>query len=235
MTYQTVGLYTRPAMNINANTATQLQDQGGWWLSWYQNPPTDTRGRILFAAFKEVHINGFQAASIQNIINSACITKGALYHYFSSKNEIGYALLDEIFSKYIESTFLSPLQHTDDPISALTEFLVASAAQMTDEDVALGCPLDHLSEEMASIDSEFQRRIDTLYGKKHSVLVAALDRGQKAGNVTTEVSAESIAMMINATLHGCMGLAKTARSVETLLKCGDGLFHYLEQLRPKTG
>lgn len=206
--------------------------QDGWWLSWTQHPPQNTRQKILYAAFKEVHLNGFQAASIQNIINSAGVTKGALYHYFSSKNEIGYALLDEVFSEYIESTFLSVLTDTEDPILALIDHLKATSLQMSAEDIALGCPLDHFSQEMAPIDKGFQQRIDALYQKKYESMVAALKRGQLAGNVTNEVAAESIAMMINAAIQGCMAMAKNARSLDVLLQCGEGLFHYLEQLRP---
>ncbi len=210
----------------------QKDQDSGWWLSWYQDPPQDTRGVILFAAFREVHLNGFQAASIQNIIDAAGVTKGALYHYFASKHEIGYALLDEIFSKYIETTFIAPLLETDDPISVLIENLTESGAQMSEEDVALGCPLDHFSQEMAPIDSEFQQRIDALYQRKMGALVSALKRGQLASNVKNDITAESIAIMINATLHGCMGMAKSTRSLETLMQCGAGLIHYLEQLRP---
>ena len=207
--------------------------QESWWLSWYQDPPQTTRQKILFAAFKEVHLNGFQAASIQNMITSAGVTKGALYHYFSSKNDIGLALLDEVFSQYIDSTFIQVLDKTNNPITALVHHLNESAAQMSDEDVALGCPLDHFSQEMAPLDSAFQKRIDALYQRKHEALVEALKRGQEAGNVTGDVSAESIALMINATLNGCMAMAKNSRSLDTLLQCGAGLIHYLEQLRPR--
>ena len=207
--------------------------QESWWLSWYQDPPQTTRQKILFAAFKEVHLNGFQAASIQNMITSAGVTKGALYHYFSSKNDIGLALLDEVFSQYIDSTFIQVLDKTDNPITVLVHHLNESVAQMSDEDVALGCPLDHFSQEMAPLDSAFQKRIDALYQRKHEALVEALKRGQEAGNVTGDVSAESIALMINATLNGCMAMAKNSRSLDTLLQCGAGLIHYLEQLRPR--
>jgi hypothetical protein len=142
------------------------------------------------------------------------------------------ALLDEIFSKYIETTFISPLLETDDPITVFVAFLQESASHMTVEDVALGCPLDHFSAEMSPINSEFQQKIDSLYQKKHKALVEALERGQHVGNVTTDVSAESIALMINATMNGCMSMAKSARSLDMLMQCGQGLFHYLEQLRP---
>ncbi|NIQ76006.1 MAG: TetR/AcrR family transcriptional regulator, partial [Gammaproteobacteria bacterium] len=61
---------------------------------------------------KEVHLNGFQSASIQNIIDAAGVTKGALYHYFDSKDAIGLALLDEIFTKYVETNYIEPISNT---------------------------------------------------------------------------------------------------------------------------
>ena len=207
--------------------------QSSWWHSWYRNPPRNTRENILYAAFQEVHYNGFQAASINNIISSAGVTKGALYHYFASKEEIGYALLDEVFTEYMDASYIAPLSETDDPITVFIEHLKETGAQMSEEDIALGCPLDHFSQEMAPINNEFQKRLDALYQRKHTALVAAFERGQAAGNVTEDVSAESIALMIDAALHGAMALAKNSRSLETLMKCGEGLFHYLEQLRPE--
>lgn len=201
-------------------------------MGWYQDPPANTRERILFCAFKEVHLNGFQSASIQNIIDAAGVTKGALYHYFSSKDAIGLALLDEVFTRYVETNYIAPISSTDDPISTFIEFLQKSGEKMTEEDVALGCPMDHFAQEMAPLNPAFQKRIDAIYQKKSNALVSAFRRGQIAGNITREVTAESIAMMVTATLQGCMGIAKNMRSLDSLMQCGEGLIHYLESLRP---
>lgn len=214
------------------NTA-KSYPEAGWWLSWYGDPPTNTRDRILFAAFCEAHVNGFQAASIQNIIRHAGVTKGALYHYFGSKDEIGFALLDEVFTRYIDATFVHAMADTDDPITTLSQHLIASGERMQEEDIALGCPLDRFAEDMAPINTEFQQRIQGLYEHKRRALADAFRRGQAAGTVTDQVSAESIALFIQATLQGCMGLARNARSLATLMQCGECLLHYLDQLRPE--
>lgn len=222
-------------MHWMGNTLKQLdlQDKSPWWPAWFQTPVQTTRDKILLAAFTEVHLNGFQAASIQNIIQNAGVTKGALYHYFESKDAIGYALLDEVFTQYIENQFIQPLLKSNDPITGLIENLTESGSQMTEEDISLGCPLDHFAQEMSPINKEFQKRINLLYMRKHEVLVDALKRGQESGNVTQDVDAESVAIMIDATLQGCMAMAKQAQSIELLMKCGQGLFDYLEQLRPE--
>ena len=217
---------------LEIDSAVETAENANWWTSWCKDQPQDTRSRILAQAFKEVHLNGFQAASIQNIIDGAGVTKGALYHHFSSKEDIGFALLDEIFTHYIRVSFIDPISRTDDPITALRDHLQETGECMSEEDIMLGCPLDHFAQEMSPLNQEFQSRIDTLYKIKHDALVDSFKKGQEAGNVTTAVAAESIALMIDATLQGCMAMAKSKRSLSTLMQCGEGLFHYLEQLRP---
>lgn len=48
-----------------------------------------TRDKLLQAAFNEIHLHGFQAASIANILRDTGLTKGALYHHFPTKQELG--------------------------------------------------------------------------------------------------------------------------------------------------
>lgn len=216
-------------MNLHAQT----EIQKNWWLYWFPVDDQSTRQKILLAAFKEIHLNGYQAASIQNIINQAGVTKGALYHHFKSKREMIVALIDEVYTKYVENTFINPMQDTDDPITTLIETLKMVKQQMSDEDVTLGCPLDSLAQEMAPIDKLIQRKVEQLYRYKQDTMVAAFKRGQAAGKLRQDISPESTSLLIMAALQGCMGIAKSVRSVETLTQCGQGLIHYLEQLRVK--
>ena len=209
----------------------QIKQPSGWWLNWCSSEINNTRKKILLAAFKEIHLYGYQSASVQNIINQAGVTKGALYHHFKSKHEMALALLDEVHTEYVERTFIRHLEATDDPISVLIKTLMFQKDQMSDEDVALGCPLDSLAQEMAPIDVQIQNRVERLYQRKLEKLLEAFRRGQAAGNVKPEPCADSIALMVTASMQGCMGIAKSARSVKVLTRCGQGLIDYLEQLR----
>ena len=48
-----------------------------------------TREKIILAAFNEMYQSGFQAASLIRILKDSGITKGALYHHFENKIELG--------------------------------------------------------------------------------------------------------------------------------------------------
>jgi TetR/AcrR family transcriptional repressor of nem operon len=52
-----------------------------------------TRQRLLQAAFREVYRYGFQSAGIDTILAATNVTKGALYYYFESKEDLGHAWL----------------------------------------------------------------------------------------------------------------------------------------------
>ena len=62
--------------------------------------PDITRSKILEAAYQEIHVQGFQSASMSEILLKAGVTKGALYHHFENKMALGYAVVDEVVAKH---------------------------------------------------------------------------------------------------------------------------------------
>jgi len=58
--------------------------------------PENTRRRILKAAFGEFYRNGFHGGSLNRIVEKADTTKGALFHHFEGKNDLGYAVVEAV-------------------------------------------------------------------------------------------------------------------------------------------
>lgn len=194
--------------------------------------PEATRQAVLFAAFEEMHLQGFQAASLTNILNATGLTKGALYHHFSSKQALGYAVLDEVIAPMVEARWVHPLQVPGvDPIACMTESIMLSGAEMSDGDLALGCPLNNLAQEMSPVDEGFRLRINALFERWRVAMAGAMEAGKAAGIVRDTVDATATAAFIVAALEGCVGMAKNARSRDVLMQCGQGVLTYLESLR----
>jgi AcrR family transcriptional regulator len=85
--------------------------------------PQQTRTNLLRAAFKEVYHAGFQGTGLDRILTEAAVTKGALYHYFGSKEALGYAILDEVILEITENKWLRPLAESVNPIDTLIEIV----------------------------------------------------------------------------------------------------------------
>jgi len=190
-----------------------------------------TRQVILEAAYEEIHVRGFQAASLSKILSSTNVTKGALYHYFPTKIALGYAVVDEILAENIQQQWVQPLSETDDPITSLIQIIMHAGKEITEEDINCGCPLNNLAQEMAPVDEGFRSRVEAVYEAWRKGIEKAFKNGQDKGFVKKDIDAMSVATMIVASLEGCMGLAKNSRSKKMLYQCGQSVMDYLESLR----
>jgi AcrR family transcriptional regulator len=56
----------------------------------------EKRNEILDSAYRLIYSKGFEAMSIQDILNDLHISKGAFYHYFDSKPDLLEALVERI-------------------------------------------------------------------------------------------------------------------------------------------
>ncbi|HMF97531.1 MAG TPA: helix-turn-helix domain-containing protein [Vicinamibacterales bacterium] len=63
---------------------------------------------MLEAGFEEVYERGFQAASIDRILERLEVTKGAFFHHFPNKTAFGYALVDETIASMIRAQWVRP-------------------------------------------------------------------------------------------------------------------------------
>ncbi len=191
-----------------------------------------TRQKILEAAYHEIHRQGFQAASLNSILNRSEVTKGALYHYFSDKQALGYSVLEELIKIFVLQFWLRPLEEATDPIDGLKRLISEAGKNISNEDVLLGCPLNNLCLEMSPIDDGFRQRVKQVYEIWREGFARALRAGQANGMVTSSIDAMDCATFIVASLAGCRSLAKNAQSRDVLSACGENLIRYLETLRP---
>jgi len=195
--------------------------------------PENTRQRILDAAFDEFYKNGFQGGSLNHIVDEAGTTKGAVFHHFKGKNDLGYAVVEEIIFSDIKERWLDPLADSVDPIAALKKTMRQFAREEdTNGRLIQGCPLNNLAQEMAPLDEGFRRRLEKIYSAWREALEAAFARGIKAGTVRKGIFPPRVAALVVAALEGIMGTAKNAQSEELLTQAGQGLFDYLDSLKP---
>jgi TetR/AcrR family transcriptional regulator, transcriptional repressor for nem operon len=193
--------------------------------------PERTRRNLLQAAFEEIHKNGFRGTDLESILEKAGVTKGALYHYFESKDDLGYAVLDEVIAEIGREKWLLPLQKAENPIDVLAEIFLGSSTKP--EHIRGGCPVNNLAQEMSPLDEGFRKRIAKQFDDWREAIAGALRRGQERGLVREDVHPEETATFLMATYEGYISLAKNSQDAETL-QSGMGIMaKYLETLRAK--
>ena len=193
----------------------------------------NTRRKILQTAFEEFHRNGFQGGSLNRVVEEAGTTKGALFHHFEGKTELGYAVVEEVIAPVLKSRWLDPMMESTDPVSDLKRTLNRHLKEdLANGGLAQGCPLNNLAQEMSPLDEGFRQRIELVYKNWRGCLEEAFARGIKAGTVRPDISTRDVAAFVVAAQAGIIGTAKNAQSIELMKQAGAAFFGYLDSLKP---
>ena len=197
--------------------------------------PDQTREKILHAAFQEIYRCGFQAASVSNILADTGLTKGALYHHFPTKNDLGLAVVSEVIRVRLEKMIFKPLRASARPAQALLQVIHDRARRTSQESVALGCPLNNLMQEMSPLDEQFRGQLMSVHKAWRNAVADALHRAQRQGEVRADVDCEAAALFIFSSWEGCIGVAKNLQSVKAYRSCMEQLSDYVRGLmeRPR--
>ena len=194
--------------------------------------PDVTRQALLEAAFNEIHRNGFRAASLDNILASTGVTKGALYHHFGSKTDLGYAVVEEVIRPFVEENW-RPAAEAEDVISAAILLCKRLTQERSEMGLSYGCPFNNLINEMSPVDEGFRERLGGILKDWRAGVVEALRRGQEKGTVRKDVAPADAAAFVIGAIEGCIGMGKATQSREFLEAGFRGLIDYLEHLRPE--
>jgi AcrR family transcriptional regulator len=187
-----------------------------------------TRRRLLTAAYEDMCKNGFYATKVDDIVAKTNLAKGAFYHHFPTKNELGYAIIDEILLADLKEHWVTPLEHADRPLKTLIDIISQAAGCKVD--LEYGCPLTTFSQELCSKDPEFRRRLNSIYDLWRDTIADALRRARRAGEITVPINAKDVAAFVVAGIEGALNTTKASGSCATLQSAARGLLGYLKMI-----
>lgn len=195
--------------------------------------PQQTRERLLQSAFQEIHAHGFQGMRVDEVLRRSGLQKGAFYHHFGSKTELGYAVLEEQIKPLVASVWLEPLSEIEDPVQDLPRMLDNLRERLPPSMREHGCPLNNLAQEMATQDDGFRERIARLFDQWIDAFAAVFEQGKRGNYIRNDVDSRAVARFMVAALEGCIGIFKVQHSPEQWAACRSQIAAYLTTLRPR--
>jgi len=168
-----------------------------------------TRQTILLKAFELIYQNGFQLTSVDTIIATTNVTKGAFFYHFKTKEEMGLALIQEVIKPAMEEGFVKPLAKATHPaqaIYAMMEHLLLTAPFFQ---VQYGCPAVNLVSELAATgDDAMSKALYALMNQCLSAVRSSFQRGQAIGSIRSNVDANAVADFVLAGYSGIRNMGK---------------------------
>ncbi|HHZ19796.1 MAG TPA: TetR/AcrR family transcriptional regulator [Firmicutes bacterium] len=167
---------------------------------------TDSKEKILDIALKLFVRRGYHGTSLNDIARKAGLTKGGIYHYFSSKED----LYRQVLAKYFKEEGLPAwVMKTDQPIRDYiwsgfswierSKKEIQGLAGSKKDDVIL-CYYNFLYEATRKYP-EFQRTIDTYDERKREWITKAMQKAQAAGEIRADISTQALAFELDALLQ----------------------------------
>ncbi|WP_276484007.1 TetR/AcrR family transcriptional regulator [Paraflavitalea pollutisoli] len=183
-----------------------------------------TRLTILQKSFELIYTKGYQTTSLDDILATTGMTKGAFYYHFKNKDEMGIAIIEELLKPTFETTFMRQLQGEGDAVKLLYDMMYTVLMKNDFMRVEYGCPAANLSQEMAPWHSEFTRVLNELSEAWKKAIVQCVKNGKKNGSIRADVKPEQVALFMMSGYWGIRNMGKLANSSSVYLV-------YLKQLK----
>jgi AcrR family transcriptional regulator len=165
-----------------------------------------TKEQILFEAFRLFLTKGYDRVSMNDLVNASGLSKGAFYHYFSSK--------EELFRQAITAYFFTGLDEKpfvpNPSLSLLVNLtnLVNQKAELYRQMLAL-TGLSELSTgyftllfQAISMFPEFKETLRFAGSKEEGVLIQVFSIAQANGELASDFDSKFLAEMYSAMLDG---------------------------------
>ena len=168
-----------------------------------QNPLllVETRDKLLDAAVDVFIEKGFTRSSVDEICRRAGTTKGAFFHHFENKQEVGLLALDRFADKVVVSLRDAPRER--DPLRRIVDSLESQPFPT--------CLLAVLTLELGSDDQTFRNAANTAYERVlvsvEGLINEALHSGVNGDGVNGK-NPRALAELFMATMEGSLILAR---------------------------
>lgn len=196
--------------------------------------PERTRAVILDAAFTEIYEHGFQATSIDEIVAKANMTKGAFFSHFHSKYELGYALVDEVLKEMTLERWIRPVAAYKNPVQGIVTRFKKIIESTPEEHIALGCPLNNLTQEMSSVDQVFKDKLQAVMLLWIEETEKYLRKAQAEGYLKKNVNPRQVAEFVVMVEEGSLAMVKNLRDKKVYWALYESLKQYLESISEKS-
>lgn len=178
---------------------------------------TTTRHLILQRCFEAIQAKGFETLRTDKEIARLKITKGAFYHYFPNKSELGYAVVDEVMLPFYEQKWASLNNIETGIAAAINAIFENEKSKATDTTIKRGDVLTNVILEMSHSDDLFRQKLEAVNEVQVRILQKAIMAGRVAGELKNQTDARSMALFIIGQMMGCYTIGKVRASKDTFI------------------
>lgn len=172
--------------------------------------------KVLTNAMEQFWREGYEASSVQKLLDCTGINRGTLYNSFGDKDTFFKSCVDQ-YNKVLEAQIQASLKNADlGPWEAIESFFEESVLNVTSKHRSMGCLLVNSVCESINYDKEMRKVVRSSLAVIRKGLLARLKEAHKNRKVKKGVSAEFAADVLLNSLYGVRVNSRDGKSPKQL-------------------
>ncbi len=173
-----------------------------------------TREHILKTSRGILVKQGFHNTSISEIISATGVKKGNLYYHFTSKEELGLAVLEDAKAEFF--VFLDKSLSGADPVAKIVNSCQAIFNEQKKNNFVGGCLFGNTALEMTDSNPKFAAVIQELFERWAAQLEELLHEAQQNDTLHSEIPPRLLAKTVVATVEGAIMMSRVSKREKDL-------------------
>lgn len=187
-----------------------------------------TRERVLDAAARLFHEQGYHATGISTILREADVNAGSLYHFFPSKEAVLVGVLERYLAM-CHPVVMAPVEaKTTNPIERVFALLQQYRDWLAPINFSMGCPIGNLALELSDGHHDIRRLVNANFDNWANFVEGWLEAA--GDSLPSSVDRKRLASMVLTIMEGGLMQARAACSPEPFDQAVAQLRQYFDLL-----
>lgn len=179
-----------------------------------------SREKILLCASEMFYHVGYQATSVDDIVQQSNVAKSNFYYHFKSKEELVFAVMELQVAEYEQMAEQTLKNLALSPAERLRSFFVEVCRAQSGERRMAGCPLGNFAATLPNTEDErtqrFRKRLLEFFHSLEGMMETCLIAGMERGDFRNDLAPEALSELLLATMQGLLTLTKTQKDTHIL-------------------
>lgn len=167
------------------------------------------RDVVLDRAMQVFWSRGYEATSIQHLVDRMGIQRGSLYGTFGDKRALFFAAIER-YDRVMTAKLLATLEGPPSGKAAIERFFRLKVELALTPGRPRGCLMTNSAAELASRDRGTARRVGATLAKLEAAFQGAVVRAQQAGEVDRRHHPRALARYLTSSAQGLSVMAKAS-------------------------
>jgi len=172
--------------------------------------------KVLTNAMEQFWKEGYEASSVQKLLDCTGINRGTLYNSFGDKSTFFKSCIDQ-YNKLVDKQIAASLKHEKlTGWDAIDAYFDETVVKLSNKHRSMGCILVNSLCESINYNKDMKKIVRGSLATIRKALIAKLKEALKKGKVKKGVSVEFAADILMNTLHGVRVNARDGKNAKQL-------------------